>query len=432
MEKYKLKELFIEHKEKFFSKEGLIQRDIQEKIRPYLHSKETVLITGVRRSGKSSLLKLVADDLISRRDILKTNTLYLNFEDERFVDFTVKDFDSLVEVFLELENPKGRKCFFLDEIQNIKGWEKWVHRMGEFENIKFYITGSNAALLSSEVSHALTGRNRQVVNWPFSFREFLLFHGLVIDGKEFYVKEKRARIKNLLGEYIKGGGFPEVVKSKDNTLLEQYFRDILYRDLIVRYSIKNTKELKELCLFLASNIAAIYSYDRLKKMIGAKNLNTIKNYLESLENVFLFFRVALFDYSVKRQIYNPGKFYMVDTALAQAIGFKFSEDAGHVYENLVFLELKRRGRDLYYWKSKKGQEVDFVLRKGLKVEEAIQVCFNLGNPETREREFRSLLAAKEELNPSRYLIITQDEEGEEKINQCHIQIIPLWKWLLLG
>jgi len=333
---------------------------------------------------------------------------------------------------LELENPKGRKCFFLDEIQNIKGWEKWVHRMGEFENIKFYITGSNAALLSSEVSHALTGRNRQVVNWPFSFREFLLFHGLVIDGKEFYVKEKRARIKNLLGEYIKGGGFPEVVKSKDNTLLEQYFRDILYRDLIVRYSIKNTKELKELCLFLASNIAAIYSYDRLKKMIGAKNLNTIKNYLESLENVFLFFRVALFDYSVKRQIYNPGKFYMVDTALAQAIGFKFSEDAGHVYENLVFLELKRRGRDLYYWKSKKGQEVDFVLRKGLKVEEAIQVCFNLGNPETREREFRSLLAAKEELNPSRYLIITQDEEGEEKINQCHIQIIPLWKWLLLG
>jgi len=431
MEKEKLKELIVNHKEKFLSRTGLIKREIQKDIEDYLASKEIVLITGVRRSGKSSLMRLLAEDLIERFNILKSNILYLNFEDERFIGFNIQDFEPLYETFLEIENPKGKKYFFLDEIQNIGKWEKWVNRLYEFEDIKFFITGSNANLFSSEISTALTGRNRQLTNWPFSFREFLTLRKVSINANDLYLQEKRVMLKSLFKEYLKFGGFPEVLKLKDETLLEQYFKDIIYRDIVARFSIRNTKELKELCLYLISNISTIYSYENLKDLIKARNTNTIKNYLEELESVFLFFRMPRFDYSIKRQIYNPGKFYVVDTGLSQAVGFKFSENIGHIYENLVFIELKRRNKELYYWKSNKGKEVDFVTKKGLKIEEAIQVCVSLTESKTKEREIDGLISAVNDLTPSKCMIITEDEEKEEKIGKMKFRIIPLWKWLLL-
>jgi len=430
MEKEKLKELIVNHKEKFLSLKGLIKRDAQKNIGNYLNSKEIVLITGVRRSGKSSLMKLIADDVIEKFNIPKSNILYLNFEDERFIDFTIKDFEVLYESFLEVEKPNGKKFFFLDEIQNIPKWEKWANRMFEFEDIKFFITGSNATLLSSDVSTSLTGRNRQLINWPFSFREFLNLREIHINDRDLYLREKKVLLKNLLKEYIEFGSFPEVLKIKDLTLVEQYFKDIIYRDVIARYSLRNIKEFKELCLYLASNTGTIHSYENLKNLIKAQNVNTIKNYLEILENVFLFFKIPLFDYSVKRQIYNPGKFFIVDVGLSQSMGFKFTNNIGHIYENIVFLELKRRNKQLYYWKSKSGKEVDFVIRKGTKIEEAIQVCFTLSNEDTKKREIEALLVAKDELKPSGSIIITDDEEGEEIKGGTKIRIIPLWKWLL--
>lgn len=430
MEKEKLKELVIEYKDRFFAESNLISREIQKNINRFLITKEIILITGVRRSGKSSLMKLIADDLLNIHNVPKSNILYLNFEDERFIEFKHKDFDALHEVFLELENPQGKKYFFLDEIQNIEGWEKWANRLYEFENVKFFITGSNAAMLSSDVSAALTGRNRQIINWPFSFSEFLNLRGISIDANDFYKKEKRVIIKRLLKEYTKFGGFPEVLKQKDTDLLDQYFKDILYRDLIAKYSLKNIRELKEICLHLFSNVGAIFSYANLKSMVSAKSVNTVKNYLEILENVFLFFKVPLFDYSVKKQIYNPDKFYAIDSALSQTIGFKFSSNIGHIYENIVFLELKRRNKDLYYWKCKSGKEVDFIIRSGAKIEEAIQVCFNFVNEKTKKREIEGLLKAKLELKPRKFTIISEDEMCEEKIGNINIQIIPLWKWLL--
>ena len=430
MDKERLKELIVEHKEKFLSKTGLIKREIQKKINKYLNSKEVILITGVRRSGKSSLMKLISEDLINTFKVPSSNILYLNFEDERFIDFTVKDFDLLYETYLEIENPKGRCFFFLDEIQNIFGWEKWVNRLYEFENIKFFITGSNATLLSSEISTALTGRNRQLITWPFSFREFLQMRNVFFNERDFYSRDKKLMLKRFFNEYCQLGGFPEVLKSKDNTLLEQYFKDIIYRDIIARFSIRNIKEFKELCLYLCSNIATIYSYENLKDIINAKNITTIKNYLGYLEDVFLFFRLSLFDYSIKRQIYNPGKFYIVDIGLSQTIGFKTSLNIGHIYENLVFLELKRQNKDIFYWKSKDGKEVDFIVKEGIKITEAIQVCYDINSPKTKEREISALISVYKELKPDRCLIITTDEEKEEKIGKLKIKIIPLWKWLL--
>ena len=165
-------------------------------------------------------------------------------------------------------------------------------------------------------------------------------------------------------------------------------------------------------------------------MIEVKSLNTIKNYLETLENVYLFFGIDLFDYSIKKQIYNPSKIYSIDPVLSRSVAFKFSQDSGHIYENFVFIELLRRDKEIYYWKSKKGKEVDFLIKKGLNIEEAVQVCLSLDDSETRKREIEGLLGAAKELKVKNLLIVTEDEEGEEKAGNIKIKITPLWKWLL--
>ncbi len=430
MEKNKLKELILEHKTRFLARGQLTKRNIQKSIEPYLKQREIILITGVRRSGKSSLMRLICDDVITKFNIPASNILYLNFEDDRLVDFTVKDFDALHEIFVETESPRGKKYFFLDEIQNVKGWEKWINRLYEFEDIKIFVTGSNAAMLSSEISTILTGRNRQITNWPFSFKEFLSLRGYTVDEKSFFVMEKRVDIKRLFREYFEYGGFPEVLKINDTTLLEQYFKDILYRDVIARYSIRNVREIKELTLYMASNTGTIQSYNNMKDLIGVKSINTVKNYLDALSDVFLFFYIDLFAYSVKRQIYNPSKIFCIDIALCSAISFKFSQNLGHLYENIVFLELMRRNEDVFYWKSEKGREVDFVIKKGLKITKAIQVALSLSDKRVKEREIQALADAKDELKPEQFIILTEDEEGKEIISGLEINILPVWKWLL--
>jgi hypothetical protein len=432
MDKNKLKELLIEYKQRFLTvRTDLIRRKIQDNIEPSIKFKEVVIITGPRRGGKSSLMKLICDDLIKENKVPPSNILYLNFEDERFVKFDSGDFAQIYELFLQINKPMGRLYFFLDEIQNVTGWERWVNRLYENENIKIFITGSNASLLSSEISTALTGRNRTVTNFPFSFGEFLTFKNYRLQENDFYQTRKRAVIKTFFQEYLKLGGYPEIIKINDPTLLEQYFKDIIYRDILPRYSIKKIKEIRELCLFLASNLASIHSYNKLQNLIEVKSINTVKTYLEILEEAYLFFRINLFDYSIKRQIYNPSKIYIIDTALGNSISFKFSENIGHIYENLVFLELKRRNKEIYYWKSKKGKEVDFLIKKGLNIEEAIQVSYNLDYKKTLDREIESLLMAKDEFKIKHLSIITEDEEAEKEIGDVKIKIIPLWKWLLI-
>lgn len=434
MENQKLKELIVEHKEKFLSRGGLVRRANQETIESYLPQREIVILTGVRRSGKSSLLRLICEDLVNKRGVAENNILYLNFEDERFVPFRVADFEPLYDAFIEIENPRGRQYLFLDEIQNVSGWEKWLNRLYEFEDVKIFVTGSNAMLLSSEISTALTGRNRQIVTWPFSLREFLTLRNVATDTKALYQRRHRIEVKRLFQEYLELGGFPEVLKIRDATLLEQYFKDILYRDVIARYGIKNIKEIKELTLFLAANPGTAQSYKNLQKFIGVKSQNTVKNYLEALHTVYLFFYIDLFDYSLKRQIYNPSKVYCIDTALGASVSFKFSRNIGHLYENIVFLELMRRNADIYYWKSKKGREVDFIIKQGLNITTAIQVCFSLQDDATRKREIQALIEAQDELKAERLMVLTDDEEGVETTkntgHRTKIHILPLWKWLI--
>jgi len=213
MEKRKLTELIIEHKEKALSGGEHIMRDILSSAHTILNQREIHIITGVRRCGKSTLMGLLMEKLIEE-GVKKQNILYLNFEDDRFAEFTTADFQSLYEAFLEIESPEGKNYFFLDEVQNLTGCHCWVNRLYEFEEIKLFITGSNSSILGGEVATALTGRNRIIELYPFSFREFLAANNFSVKKKDFLMGERRARIARLFNDYLVSGGFPEVVKTE--------------------------------------------------------------------------------------------------------------------------------------------------------------------------------------------------------------------------
>ncbi len=430
MDKQKLKELITLHNDRFLNRHGLFPRDLQQKARSYLEQREILVITGVRRCGKSSLMRLICGDLMDHHGVERANILYLNFEDERFAGFAGADFDPLYEAYLELAAPKGKVWLFLDEIQNVPLWEKWLNRLYEFENVKIFVTGSNASLLGSEIATALTGRNRSIVVWPLSFSEFVRIRGISATPADLYHRDTRIELKRLLKDYLQVGGFPEAIKSCDPTILENYYQDILYRDVIARRGVRSTREIKELALFLASNCACIHSYKSLQGIIGVKSQNTVKSYLQLLADVYLLLLVDLFDYSLKRQIYNPSKIYGIDTALMQAVSFSTSRNLGRLYENLVFLELKRRNREVYYWRSTDGKEVDFLVREGFAITEAIQVSFDLSDTKTRQREMKGLKAAAGVFPSASLTILTEDEEREMFIDETSIAIVPLWKWLL--
>jgi len=428
MEKRKLTELIVEHKEKALSGGDYIMRDSLSDARAILNQKEIHIISGVRRCGKSTLMRLLIEKLLEE-GVKKQNILFLNFEDDRFAEFTTADFQFLYEAFLEVESPVGRKYFFLDEIQNLPGWHRWVNRLYEFEDIKLFITGSNSSILGGEAATVLTGRNRIMKLYPFSFRELLRANDLSVEERDFLITEKRAEIARLFNDYLVFGGFPEIVKSQDTSLLQEYFRDIIFRDVVTRYSVRNVREIRELALYLASNLSCMSSYKKLRDAISVNSLTTVKNYIGYFEDVYLFFAAGLFDYSLKRQMYNPSKMYCVDHAIASSIAFKFSEDIGRTIENIVFIELKRRGLEVYYWKDKKGRECDFLIKKGRTITEAVQVSSNISTMDTRDREITGAIAAAEEFGLKEVKILTTEDLGSETVKGIKIQYIPIWRWL---
>lgn len=429
MEITTLKTILLTHKKRFLNKSDLIKREVLENIEKQIDPREIVFISGIRRSGKSSLMFLISQYLLETKKINEENIFFVNFEDERFINFTVEDFEKLYQSYLELENPKGKKYLFFDEIQNIAGWERWINRLYEFEDVKIFITGSNASLNSSSISTSLTGRNRQIYLYPFSFKEYLLLEGKSLNDRNLYLTENIAEIKRLFTNYINLGGFPEVLKNKDINIADQYFKDIIYRDVISNYKLRNLKEIKELCLYLITNSGSLLSYESLRKTIDAKNATTIKNYLNILEDVFLIYPLAKFDFSVKKQIYNASKYYVADLGFYHAVGFKFSDNMGKILENIVFEKLLRNGKEFFYWKSKDGNEVDFVIKEKTKLLEAIQITYSL-TKENREREIRSLFSIIEELGALNCIILTFEQQETIETDFGKIEVIPIWKWLL--
>ncbi len=416
-----LKEVLLEQRERIkrLKEEDLVLREELDKIKRFIGIKHSVVITGVRRCGKSVFLSQIMNSFFDKY-------YYINFEDERLANFTQSDFNELYEVCLELFGKN--KTFFLDEVQNIIGWERWVRRMYE-DKFKFFITGSNARLLSKELATSLTGRHLQFSIYPFSFREFLAFKKYDFKKGDVYLTEKRVMIMKNLSEYLKSGGFPEYLKYGQKEILQGYFSDIVQRDIVGRHNIKNVRQLKDLARYLITNTGNLMSYNGLKKMSEIKSVTTIMKYFSYLEDAYLLFNVPYFSYSMKKQMANPFKVFSIDVGMRNAISFKFSEDLGRTYENVVAVELKRKNKEIYYWKNAQHEEVDFIIKEG-RVSQLIQVCYNIEDTDVKKRELKALIKASKELKCTNLLVITSGYEGEEKVNSKKIRFIPLWKWLL--
>jgi len=421
MHKSLLREIILEQEKNRQTVDLGIKRSALDIVLKQISLSHAVVISGIRRSGKSTLLNQIISNCY------KKGVYYLNFEDERLVDFAVTDFNNLYETFLELYGE--RKVFFFDEIQNVPKWEIFVRRMQD-KGCKFFITGSNASLLSKELGTKLTGRCVSIELYPFSFVEFLSFKGYKLQKNVLSYTAERAAIKKHFAEYLKHGGMPEYLKYKDPTLLKRVYEDILYRDIVARYDIKQVKVLRELGLYLLSNIGGLFSYNNLKKVLGVGSMNTIKSYADFLENSFLIFLINRFSYSLKQQFVANKKIYCIDNGLAESVAFQFSKNKGKFLENLVFLELKRRYPEIYYYKTANNLEVDFLVKSGRKDIALIQVADNLDSEKTKQRETGALTRAMDELKLKSALILTEDSEEEIKLNGKAIIVQPIYKWLL--
>jgi len=404
-----------------------------EQLQSLKDSNQIIVITGARRSGKSYLMRGFAKKLISE-GISKDNILFVNFEDPRFHRLDTDLLQKIYETYLESLNPKGSIYIFLDEIQEIPEWEKWVRTMHELKKANLIISGSNARLLSRELSTLITGRHVDITVFPLSFKEFLSFNNLEVNNSLDLVN-KKIDINRLLSEYFEHGSFPGVVlASAKKQILLTYFDDLLNKDLIRRYKIRKTGKIKELAIYYLSNISTPSTYNSLKKQL-LLTTDTIEKFSNYIESIFLIFFVKRFSFKLKEQEKSPRKTYAIDVGLSNQVGFRFSLNTGRIAENLVFLELLRKKSlnpemELFYFKNERHREVDFVIKEFLKVKSLIQVCWNIEDLKTKKREINSLIVGLEDLNLKKGLVITEDYENVEYYKEFEIKFIPLYKWLL--
>jgi len=425
VEKSKLKNVIIDQKEEIkslSSRTKIIERSCFEKYKTYTESTQVKVIMGIRRCGKSILsYQLLKDKPFA----------YINFDDENLANITAEDLNDVLEVFYEVYG--DFKYILLDELQNIAGWELFVNRL-QRQGFNLIVTGSNAHLLSRELSTHLTGRNISLKLFPFSFREFIKYHGVVVKNADLLSTKERGLLKKKLEEYISAGGFPEVVKDPANkkVYLQSLYSDILNKDIIIRYKIKFSKTLKEIANSLMSNIASHVSFNKIKNMFNLKSIHTALNYLSFLEESFLFFLVPRFSYKTKERAIATRKIYAIDIGMIGALSVSFSRNIGKIYENMVFLELARRmtQSEIYYWQDIYQNEVDFVVKEGRNIKELIQVCYDTSNYDTKKREVCALLKSGKELKCRKLTVITDDYEALESADGRKIKFIPLWKWLL--
>ena len=406
-----LEEIIREQNERFVTQNPGIARDID--LEYYRNTSRIVVVSGVRRSGKSTLLRQFA--------ALYPAFLYVNFDDDRLMGFAVTDFSALTLVLSKMSDET--RVIFIDEIQNIPGWERFVRRIHD-EGYKVFLTGSNAHLLSAELGTHLTGRYTQITLYPFSFKEVLRFRGINIDCM---TQKKRALILREFDRYIDTGGFPEFVKTGDWDVLKRTHDDILFRDVIVRFGIREVRTFRQLSQYLFTNIANMVSYNALKKTLGIRSVTSVRDYLGFLREAYLVFEIFRYDYSLKKQHVNEKKCYAVDNGMRNAVAFRFSEDRGRLLENLVFIELSRRGESVYFFKD--SGECDFIIEDRGKIISAVQVCFNLVL-ENRERELYGLAKTMQAFHLDEGVILTYNQEETILYEGVSIRIEPAWMWLL--
>ena len=384
----------------------------------FAEDNEVVVLSGVRRCGKSTLLQ----EIRSKQD---ESDYFFNFDDERVLKFTVNDFQILTELFIELFGKQN--TYYFDEIQNIEGWERYIRRLRDYGS-KVFVTGSNASMLSRELGTHLTGRYVRKELFPFSFKEFLRLKDVDYPQIGLLSTNEKALLKGQFNSYFESGGFPDYLKSGNKEYLKSLYESVLYRDVMVRNNLTNEKELLELVYYISSNVGKLFSYNSLAKVIGVKNATTISNYITFLQDSYLVFMVNKYDVSLKKQMQNAKKGYLIDLGLLRKLAFHHTEDNGRLLENLVFLELKRKGKEIYYHNQKK--ECDFVIKEKSKIVEAIQVSWSIEAEPTYNREMAGLLDAVSTYGLKEGLILTESMEHEFEFENVKIRIKPVWKWLL--
>jgi len=401
----------------------------QKKIDTYIKTDEIIVLKGIRRSGKSTLLINQIDRLISS-GISKREILFVNFEDPRYTnELNTNLLDQIVDVYKEYINNKTKPHIFLDEVQNIPKWEKWVLTSYELKKAHFYVTGSSSKLLSKEFGTALSGRHLDINVFPLSFKEYLTFINIPIPDKAGLVSQ-RVKFKKAFNKYNKEGGFPKVCLMEEETKRPEiimYYETIILKDVVARYKLKNFENIKKVALYLLSNIGKQFNINTIRNTLNL-SYDLVNKYLEYLKDTFLIFEVNRFDYSLKKQFSNHRKIYCIDNGILSNTSFRNSEDYGRYLENTVFIELIRRGYDVYFHFGKK--ECDFVIKEGLQITKAIQVTRTLQNQQTEKRELIGLKEALSIYELKEGLILT---EGEEKVfNDANYRIVvkPVWKWLL--
>jgi uncharacterized protein len=392
---YNLQQLSLQTSKKLTTRTYLSKINIQ--------SKHVEVISGIRRCGKSTLMKQLMN-------LYENNIAYFNFEDPRVHNFELDDFQKLDEII-----GKKTKAYFFDEIQNIESWEIFVrnlHDRGE----KVFITGSNASLLSKELGTRLTGRHLRHELFPFSYTEFLDYSNLTDNEKSF---EK----------YIIKGGFPEFLRDGNVEILQTLLKDIVFRDITVRYGIRNSSTLMDITLFLISNIGKEFTYNSLRKVFSIGSANSVSDYLSWLEDTYILFYLPKFSWSVKNTTINPRKVYAIDNGLINANSLSFTKDRGRLLENTIYLFLRQSGYAIYYFRE--NTECDFVVFNKNKCTMLIQVCEQLHN-ENKDREINGLMEAMDFFTMKEGIIITKNQKDTISIKDYIINLIPAHEFIMAG
>lgn len=412
--------------------ESGIPRKAMATVREYLDARQVISVVGVRRCGKSILLRQVINYLIRQKGVLPTNILFLNLENPYFTPYRkdIRNLEKLYADYLKLANPNGKIFVFLDELQYFSDWQVFVKSKYETENIKFFITGSNSQLLSSELITLLSGRTLPLVLYPFDFNEYLNARNEQVASAMQAIRN-RNRLRKLCNDYLVEGGFPEVVLTESNTLkkdlLLNYAKNILYQDIVPRFELKKPYEVEKLFYYLVSNISALFTFNSLARAVGLSD-KTVKDYVGFFNDAFLLYTLERYDFSLKKQLRAPRKIYCIDNGLSAAVAFSFSANIGRYLENMVFCSFLWAGQRVYYYKTKNGLEVDFFRPEAISSEKLLQVCAEMQDEKTRQRECRALCKAADELGLDGGVIVTLDEEDKIEKNDKIIKVVPAWKY----
>ena len=396
--------------------------------------KKIVTMVGPRRAGKTYFLYQIMTEILQRGPKI-ADILYVNFEDERVLPMRAENLQELMDAYFELYEGKTSPYVFLDEVQNIPGWDRFARRLHD-AGLRVFITGSNSRMLGREIATSLRGRTLTHEVFPFSFKEFMALRGVKLQKDTLYGKT-RHRFGPLYEEYMHAGGYPEIVLAEGDSIkghiLQDYFNTIFYKDLVDRYSIKNTELLRQWLNLLIMNLSSLVSFSKVENDFKSRGMKlsraTLSYFARYVEEAFFGFFVEMYSESVRKRQVNPKKFYLIDVGLHNFLTFKFAENKGKILENLVFLQLRRSAPSVFYYRTAGGEEVDFLV-KSQKDVRLFQVCHDIHNLDVFTREKKALFSGMRELGLKRGTVITENDKRTETQGGLTLDILPAWEWLL--